>query len=408
MWIIIRVLAGIALLAIVEIYFIKKSGKATRTLFPKLYKKEFPIASRVFLIWLNLYPVVLILLYTYAAISGDFISLPESKVLDYLLIYPFWILFVLMMQAGVLFLLIDILKLVLFPIYKKKKEKLLKPEAAIVIFIIAFFAIYVPVRIIYDYNTVSVRIVNYTKKSLPQDFNNFKIVLIADLQADEFTDDARLDNYLNKVNNLNPDLILIAGDFITSSPKYINVSAKHVGKLKAKYGVYACIGDHDNWAYRSNYKRSVTEIENALMKNNVPMLDNTRKTITVDSSKINITFVTNTYVETIKQSVLDTLTSNSSGDLKIFLAHQPRQTLINSAVKNNYDLYLCGHTHGGQVSLVFPFRYLTPTMFETKYIRGNFNFGNMLMIVTRGLGMSIAPIRYNSTPEITLIVLNKK
>ena len=332
----------------------------------------------------------------------------ESKVLDYLLIYPFWILFVLMMQAGVLFLLIDILKLVLFPIYKKKKEKLLKPEAAIVIFIITFFAIYVPVRIIYDYNTVSVRIVNYTKKSLPKDFNNFKIVLIADLQADGFTDDARLDNYLNKVNKLNPDLILIAGDFITSSPKYINVSAEHVGKLKAKYGVYACIGDHDNWAYRSNYKRSVTEIENALMKNNVPMLDNTRKTITVDSSKINITFVTNTYVERIKQSVLDTLTSNSSGDLKIFLAHQPRQTLINSAVKNNYDLYLCGHTHGGQVSLVFPFRYLTPTMFETKYIRGNFNFGNMLMIVTRGLGMSIAPIRYNSTPEITLIVLNKK
>jgi len=42
-------------------------------------------------------------------------------------------------------------------------------------------------------------------------------------------------------------------------------------------------------------------------------------------------------------------------------------------------------------------------MIETKYIRGNFWFGDMLMIVTRGLGMSLAPVRYNSTPEITLI-----
>jgi predicted MPP superfamily phosphohydrolase len=47
-------------------------------------------------------------------------------------------------------------------------------------------------------------------------------------------------------------------------------------------------------------------------------------------------------------------------------------------------------------------------MFETKYIRGDFWFGDMLMIINRGLGMSLAPIRYNSTPEITLIVLQNE
>ena len=78
------------------------------------------------------------------------------------------------------------------------------------------------------------------------------------------------------------------------------------------------------------------------------------------------------------------------------------------------DLYLAGHTHGGQISFVFPFVQFTPTMFETRYIRGDFWFDNpgkpgtsMLMVVTRGLGMSLAPIRYNSTPEVTLIVLQK-
>ena len=73
--------------------------------------------------------------------------------------------------------------------------------------------------------------------------------------------------------------------------------------------------------------------------------------------------------------------------------------------KNHFDLYLCVHTHGGQLSLVFPFIQLSPTLIETKYIQGDFWFGDMLMVVTRGLGMSLAPIRYNSTPEITLITL---
>ena len=86
-----------------------------------------------------------------------------------------------------------------------------------------------------------------------------------------------------------------------------------------------------------------------------------------------------------------------------------------AARKNNFDLYLAGHTHGGQISFVFPFVQLTPTLFETTYIQGDFWFDDpdkvgtgMLMIVTRGLGMSIAPLRYNSTPEITLIVLSNK
>jgi predicted MPP superfamily phosphohydrolase len=129
--------------------------------------------------------------------------------------------------------------------------------------------------------------------------------------------------------------------------------------------------------------------------------------INVDGAEIEITFITNTYVSTVDDKILDTLSSGNHGDLKIFLTHQPRPYLIAAAKKNNFDLYLCGHTHGGQLSLVFPFIQLTPTMIETNYIQGNFRFGDMLMIVTRGLGMSLAPLRYNSTPEIVLITINE-
>jgi len=405
MWIILRLLIGITLLLAVELYFVKKTTLSVKNLFPIIYQKKYPAIRRIFLIWLNLYPVVLIGIFVYFAISGEYISSPDNKIIDYLLIYPFWNFFILMTQVGLYFLIIDFLKLLLFPYYRKHRDNLLRVQSVIVLVLVGFFIIYIPVRVIYDYNTVSVRTVEYQKQNLPESLNNFKIAFISDIQADHYTDEGRLSNFISMINELDPDLVLIAGDLITTGPKYIELSAKEVGKIEAKYGVYSCVGDHDNWAYRNDYKKSVSEIKNSLMHNNVEMIDNGKRMINVDSAKIGITFVTNTYVSKVDNVILDTLSSSCKGDLKIFLTHQPRSYLIGAAQKNHFDLYLCGHTHGGQLSLVFPFVQLTPTMIETNYIQGDFWFGDMLMIVTRGLGMSLAPLRYNSTPEITLITL---
>jgi hypothetical protein len=405
MWIILRLLIGITLLLAVELYFVKKSNLSVRILFPIFYQKKYPVIRRIFLIWLNLYPVVLIIIFIYFAISGEYVSSPDNKIIDYLLIYPFWIFFILITQVGLYFLIIDFLKLLLLPYYRKHRDNLLRFQSIVVLVIVGFFMFYIPVRVIYDYNAVSVRTVEYQKQNLPETLNNFKIVFISDIQADHYTDDGRLSNFISMINELEPDLVLIAGDLITTGPKYIGLSAKEVGKIKAEYGVYSCVGDHDNWAYRNDYKKSITEIRNSLMHNNVEMIDNGKRMINVDGAEIGITFVTNTYVGKVRDEMLDSLSSNCTGDLKIFLTHQPRPYLIEAAQKNHFDLYLCGHTHGGQLSLVFPFIQLTPTMIETNYIQGDFWIGDMLMIVTRGLGMSLAPIRYNSTPEITQIVL---
>ena len=405
MWIILRLLIGITLLLAVELYFVKKTNLTIRILFPIFYQKRYPAIRRIFLIWLNLYPVVLIGIFISFAISGEYVSSPDNKIIDYLLIYPFWSFFILMTQVGLYFLIIDFLKLLLFPYYRKHRDNLLRVQSVIVLVLVGFFMIYIPVRVIYDYNSVSVRTVEFKKEALPNALNNFKIAFISDIQADHYTDKERIDNFINKINALSPDLVLIAGDLITTGPKYIKLSGEEVGAIKSKYGVFSCVGDHDNWAYRNDYKRSVAEVKNSLMHNNVEMIDNDKRMINVDGAEIGITFITNTYVSTVDNDILDTLSSGCTGDLKIFLTHQPRKNLIKAAQKNNFDLYLCGHTHGGQLSLVFPFIQLTPTMIETNYIQGNFWFGDMLMIVTRGLGMSLAPIRYNSTPEITEIIL---
>jgi len=270
-----------------------------------------------------------------------------------------------------------------------------------------FFVIYIPIRIIYDYNTVEIRTVHYQKNNLPKELEGIKIAFISDVQADRYTDEKRLIRYVNRINESNPDLVLIAGDVITSSPDYIETAAKYIGKIESKYGTYSCIGDHDNWAYRQDYVRSLSEIRKSLNDFKVEMPDNEVRFIEIDSSRIGISFVTNTYVSEISETTLQNLSSSNKAEFKIFLTHQPQEFLINSAIKNNYDLFLAGHTHGGQITLVFPFIQLTPTLVETRFIKGDFYFNDLLVVVCGGLGMSLAPVRYNSTPEIVIITLTR-
>lgn len=408
MWIIVRVLIGVVILFLLEYYFTRKVNRVFKTLFPDFPVKKKKTIIYSFLILLNLYPLILIFNAVYAAITKQSVAFPENVFADYLLLYPFWVLIILILQVSALFFFIDLLKLIFYPIYKKHKHKLYRLQVKIFLVLTVFFIIYIPARIVYDYNTVDVMAVFYEKKNLPKELNGFKIAFISDVQADRYTDGARLKRYVDKINEQKPDIVLIAGDVITSTPDYIETAANYIGKIKSKYGTYSCVGDHDNWAYRKDYVRSLREVEKALIDHNVEMIDNELRYFEFDSTRIGVSFITHNYVTDISETTLRNIASSNKADFKIFLTHQPQEFLINSAVKNNYDLFLAGHTHGGQITLVFPFIQLTPTLVETRYIKGDFYFNNMLAVVCGGLGMSLAPVRYNSTPEIVMITLQNK
>ena len=187
-----RILIGAVLLFLVEYYFIKRCKWLVRYTFPKFNLKKFKVWQIIFLVFINLYPAVLIGTTLYRLFTEHRISSPETFLFDYLFVYPFWILFLFMFQTGIYFAVVDILKLILYPVYKKRKEKINSYVAKVMFVILVFFAVYVPIRIIYDYQNVSVRTVNYEKKNLPASLNGFKIAFIADIQADKYTDEARL------------------------------------------------------------------------------------------------------------------------------------------------------------------------------------------------------------------------
>jgi uncharacterized protein len=406
---IIRILIAAALIFLVEYYFTKKISKAIKNLFPRFPDKNRKLILKIFLTWINLYPLFLIFDWGYAAIFDSYVWVPQNFFFDYVLIYPFWGGLLLVTQCDLFFLIIDVLRLMIFSLWKKYRSKLLPIETKIIILIAVFFLLYIPARIIHDRNAISIRIVEYKKEDLPEALNNFRLILISDIHADRYTDKNRLRTFVNKVNSTNPDLVLVGGDFISNTPNYINVSAEYIGKIKSRCGIYSCVGDHDNWAYHDDYVKSLNAVGSALEKHNIKMIDNGRDSVNVNGAEIEITFATYTYVKRISTNELDSLANlKRKYDLKILLAHQPRPLLLDAALKYNYDLFLAGHTHGGQITFLFPFKNLSPTLIETPYVRGNFHFGNLLMVVTRGLGMSIAPLRYNSTPEITLIIISKK
>jgi predicted MPP superfamily phosphohydrolase len=358
---------------------------------------------------LDIYPAVVMGTNLYTILNPQFrFVLPENPYFDYLVMYPSWIGILIVIQVILIFIPVDIISKISRYIIPSRREKLLAIRSKIFLWILGIFLIYVPVRIIYDYYKVEVRNVTYQKDNLPSELDGFRIALIADIQADRFTNEKRISRFVEKVNSTKPELVLIAGDMITSTPLYIELVAEIIGRIRSNYGVFSCIGDHDNWAFRMNPQKSKEEIKSALKKNNVRMVDNGNQKIRINDAEILITFITNTYVDRPNNDVLELLKDSvNHNSFKILVSHQPSQFLIELAVKKNYNLFLSGHTHGGQITFLFPFFNLSPTLFETKYVRGDFWFGDLLLIVNRGLGMSLAPIRYNSTPEITVITFMK-
>src|ERR1035437_3392053 len=280
-----RIVIVFVLILLLEYYFIKKTGRTIIAVFPNINWKRFNTLINAVLIFLNLYPLVLLGFY----FSNS--KLPDTWIVDYLLIYPFWVYIFIVIQSALFFPFFLIIKGLVYPYYKKHKDAYLKIENKFIMGLIVFFILYVPTRIIFDYYAVSIRNVVYTKQGLNLALNNFRLILISDLHADRHTDSKRFGNYIDKVNNLKPDLVLIGGDMISGNPQYIDTAAKYVGQINSKYGVYTCRGDHDYWAYRPDMQKSVTAITETMGKHNVPMLHNQNKTLDINGARILITFV---------------------------------------------------------------------------------------------------------------------
>jgi predicted MPP superfamily phosphohydrolase len=328
------------------------------------------------------------------------ITLGEIRILDYLLLYPFWVGLVCIVELGIVFLFSDIARLLFSRPYRRNRGQWLHVQGWIIVGTTVLVLLYVGITIYRD--TATVRISTWERHipKLPKSLDGFRIVHISDIQIDNRTNRIIFDDVIRDVRLLTPDLVIFTGDLITSGTRYVDQGARIVGEMHAKHGTYACIGNHDVWAGRDC-------IEEELRRNHVNVLVDTASIIQIGTAKIELREIDN-FSGYRARSVVFPKGGTDSADLRIIFTHSASRSLVDSAAAHHYDIFLGGHSHGGQVAPGIGWWRLIMSRVQTPYVSGFYTAGSMIVSVTNGIGLTVAPIRFQAPAEISVIVLRSR
>jgi len=401
MWAAIAITAPV-LVIVNAVYFVRRLNRSLEDIFAISERKRAWFA-RIYLAVSASFPVAMLLYVLYRWLGPAAASRPEGPILDYLLIYPFWFTTCYSFQCTVLFGPLDLAAAVARRLRQDRPWQRYKHLA--MVGIAAGFALYMPARMVYDMSALDVR-QHRLETGVPAELHGFRIAFVSDMQADRYSAGDRLDALVAAVNESKPDLVLIGGDMITSGSNWIEVAGDYAGQLQARHGVFSCVGDHDHFAYGRDRARSLAAVQKALADRGVQMIDDGVARIEVAGRSVGIALVSSHYMRRFDPGVADrVIAETADDDLRIAVAHQANEALIDIAQRREVALLLAGHTHGGQVSLALPFFSLNAAVVETPYLTGAFEFGDLTMIVSSGLGYSVAPLRYRVPATVDIVDL---
>ncbi|MBI5403786.1 MAG: metallophosphoesterase [Ignavibacteriae bacterium] len=243
--------------------------------------------------------------------------------------------------------------------------------------------------------------------NLPDELKGTTITLFSDIHSGPFMDEDMMKEYCQVVNSLNSDLILIPGDLTNSLKSEIHPFTNAFRDLKAKYGVYSTLGNHDYFHdYEYIYKALANESPIKMLRNESAFIKIKEKEICLmgledipDSGAKKNNIIVNYLNETIEK------TDYRFNRLpKILLCHKPY--VFDRILDKKIDLVLSGHTHGGQIVFAkFGNVNLSIAASISNYISGVYTGGDTNMYVSRGIGTVGFPMRLNCPPEITQIRL---
>lgn len=229
---------------------------------------------------------------------------------------------------------------------------------------------------------------------------SLKIVFISDIHYGTYYLGSRLKRIVSKINNLNPDLILIGGDYIENTKKskfnkeLLDRLFLELSKLKAKNGVITALGNHDYYL-----RENMTLMLENMKKNKIILLKNKTLQLNFENEKIFIHGIDDLFEGTID---INSLKINKDY-FNIVLSHNPE---FHEKYNIYFDLGLSGHTHGGQINLFGLYAPHTGLKYGQKYVKRINIKENSIIVTTKGLGCSILPIRFFAVPEIIEVNLH--
>jgi predicted MPP superfamily phosphohydrolase len=233
----------------------------------------------------------------------------------------------------------------------------------------------------------------------PAELSGVRVALISDLHVGSpHWGLSRLHDLVMRTNAEEPDLILLAGDYLINDIWFgehvgADAIATELGQLRAPLGVFAVLGNHDWW-------NNGPKVREAFEARGLTVLDDEVRRLHYRGKSLCLLGVRD---ETERlRSAQQELELALPGMPLIVLVHEPD---LFPSLDERATLTLAGHTHGGQVDLPLLGRRVVPSRFGARYAAGHIVEGGRHLFVTTGVGTSIVPVRFGVPPEIALLTL---
>lgn len=244
----------------------------------------------------------------------------------------------------------------------------------------------------------------YAAEKLGVDLDGYRIVQISDLHNAKFGKNNQ--KLVDRIRECEPDMIVLTGDLVDSNHTNVDRAVQFVDEIVKICPVYYVTGNHEYWLEKSEYD----ELMDGLIGAGVVILDDQVVEISMGDAKFRLVGLDD---KSLADGTLGTLLNNAQNvayedsekkEFTVVLAHEP-QYLARYA-SSGVDLVLSGHAHGGQFRLPFVGGIVAPDQgFFPEYTAGEYYMDGTEMIVSRGLGNSVIPVRLFNFPEIVCVEL---
>ncbi|GAA0351776.1 metallophosphoesterase [Alkalibacterium iburiense] len=257
----------------------------------------------------------------------------------------------------------------------------------------------------YQNNSIEVSYYSINDERIPETFHDYTIVQVSDLHTKDFKGDLH-----DKISDQDPDIILITGDLIDRNRTDLDFAVQAVEEMIDIAPVYYVSGNHE--IASGEYEDLSQELDSIGVRN----LDNDFDSLEKEGETIGLVGLEDPLLltqdeieetgtaEKVIEETLATLIEESGTDYTILLSH--RAELMDIYASTSIDIAFTGHAHGGQIRLPFIEGLYSPSQgFFPKYTSGLYEENGTQMIVSRGLGNSIFPVRINNRPDLVVLTL---
>lgn len=250
---------------------------------------------------------------------------------------------------------------------------------------------------------------------LPGELTGLKIIQISDIHSGSFLYPEEVNKAVEIINNQHPDLIFFTGDLVNNTADEVIPLLPVLSKIKAKYGVFSILGNHDygdyvRWESQEKKQDNLNRLKQYHKELGWQLLTNENRIVSVNGKQIGIVGVENfsTHMRFPKYGKLkESYAGVENTHLKLLLSHDPSHWSheVVTAFKD-IAITFSGHTHGFQFGVEIPgFIQWSPIQYVYKQWAGLYKNENQMLYVNRGLGHLGYPGRVGILPEITLLEL---